>query len=149
MSTIRRFRKQSNIQFIDTMMELTNHTVFYANRLPKSVKFIWTTKLCDFCQEALLLLNKGNAIHFTNKDEYTKRKLFFEEALGTLNALEQFLTCISLSDYYDYLISKNGNEEEQSDPYPFQKWGELLDKERSLIKAILKADSLKAQVLSK
>lgn len=147
MSTLTRFRKQSAIQFINTMMELTNHTVTYANKLPKSVKFIWTVKLCGLCQDSLIDLHTVNVIYFTNREEYMRRKVLLENVLGRLDTLEAFLTCIALSPYYGYIDDKKNNVFEIEDGYPFRRWGELLDEERRLIKGLLNSDAKRVEQL--
>ena len=141
MSTLVRFRKQSKIQFIDTMIELTNHTVTYTNKLPKSVKFTWSVKLCGLCQDTLIDLCQANVIYFSNKEEYLRRKALLESALGKLDALETFLTCLALSEYYGDIANTKGNVFEIEDGYPFRRWGELLDEERYLIKGLLSSDA--------
>ena len=125
------------------MIELTNHTVTYTNKLPKSVKFTWTVKLCGLCQDTLIELCQANVIYFSNREEYMRRKTLLESALGKLDALETFLTCLALSPYYGNIDDTKSNVFEAEDGYPFRRWGELLDTERSLIKGLLSSDAKK------
>ena len=132
MSTIKRFRNPSGVQFIDTMKELVAHTVFYINRMPKSTRFIWQTKICDLAQNALIRVARANAIRIKDNETFLLRRRLLELAMGDIDALEIFLSTIAIGGYFAE-ISKGSD-------YPFLHWGELMDKERNLIKKVIAKD---------
>lgn len=132
MSTLKRFRNPSGVQYIDTMKELVAHTVFYINRMPKSTRFIWQTKICDLAQSALINVARANAIRIVDDETFNLRRRLLLLSLGNIDALEIFVSTIAIGGYYKD-ISKDGD-------YAFLHWGELMDKERNLIKKVMEKD---------
>lgn len=143
MSTLVKDRKQSAVQFLATMRQLVNHTVMYAGRLPKSVRIVWTFPMVKLAQDAMVELHCANAIRKPKlESDYVKRRSHLHNALGYLDALEEFVSCIGVSVYRkdvtrmsDYQERNEGNE-----PYAFFEWGYLLETERKLINGLLKKD---------
>lgn len=114
------------------MKELVAHTVFYINRMPKSTRFIWQTKICDLAQNALIRVARANAIRIKDNETFLLRRRLLELAIGDIDALEIFLSTIAIGGYFAE-ISKGSD-------YPFLHWGELMDKERNLIKKVIAKD---------
>lgn len=132
MGTVARFRNPSGIQFIDTMKDLANHTIFYINRLPKSTRFIWQTKICELVQDALIHVAKANSVFVKYESDYTYRRRLLQSAMGNIDALEIYLATLATGGYYNSIA--------KGEDFPFLKWGELIDRERSLIKKVMTKD---------
>ena len=141
MSTICRFRNPSPIQYLKVANDLTSHTSFYLDRMPKSTKFTRQIKLNNLVQDTFLILNKANVLrNFKTIEEYERRKGYFKSALENLFAFECFLSVLAQNDNYYKLIS-------QGSSYAWEHWGELLDTERKLIYGILEKDKEKKSTL--
>ena len=139
MSTLSRFRKPSSVQFIDTIEDLISHTTKYLKRLPKSDRFIWVTDLCSLVKRIGIECISANAIkEFKIEQDFANRRDHLQKALGYLNALDFYLTIVAKDEEKYKAISKGSNDED----YPFIRWGELIEKERGLIKGVLKKDEM-------
>ena len=117
------------------MNELTSHTSFYLDRLPKSTKFTWQIKLVGLVQDAFIDVNRANAIKITTQKDYEERRLILQRVLECLASLDCFLSVLAQNDNYYAMITRDSEND-----YPWQHWGDLIDKEAKLIKGVLKKD---------
>lgn len=133
MSTRSDQRTQSPIQFLETASELVTSTWFYMRKGPKSYRFIYQTDVCKMINSCYMHLHVANSIKA--KDDHSKqaKRGHLQEALGLLQAYEAFLD----------LIRKTLDRETQVtnkrfiDVSAWEKFGELISKERALILGVL------------
>lgn len=128
MSTLVKDRKESKIEFIENMRQLVAHTWKYISKFPKTTRFIFQTKLCDYVNDAFRHIISANSIYIKTKEDVAQRRTHFNEAIGLINSFEALLDIVQLS-YKQYVTD-----------YGWSHWGDLIIKEISLLKGIIKKD---------
>lgn len=138
MSEVRkRNRKVSSIQYIDTARELVVHTVHCCKKFPKSVMFFYTKEICDTAREIYKNVCRANAIIPKCALDVELRYKFLKSTLGIIDALDGLLG-IADEDIGDL---KDSNGKLIISDYGWVHWGELMEKETNLIKAVLQSDA--------
>lgn len=125
---ITKYRTESPVQFIQTMRDLFSHTAFYLNRLPKAMKFVWHVPMVDICRWMLSELIEGNSCK-----NMAKRTEKFDAVLLKLDVFEESLSAIASND--EWFSAINGDDPQGC--YPFVRWGELIDRERNLLRKVI------------
>lgn len=147
-------RRESGIQYIDTARELVVHTIGYARKFPKSMMFLLTKDIVDTAKSIYTNVVIANSCKPTSADAVKFRRAHFDEARGQIDALDGLLS-IALEMYSEKLLEKSvkttdkdGNERVKKQgisDYGWVHWGELLEKEKKLIKGILAVDAKNIQ----
>lgn len=137
MSTLKRKRHLSGVQFIDTTIDLINHTNKYFKKLPKSTMFTWQQDMIRLLHQVLLYENKANVVMVKSKEEYQKRKDNLTDALGCLNSFECLLQCLEYDDNYFSILNE----------FAFKEWGRLIIEVRKLLLALIKKNEEKGSAL--
>ena len=91
MGTVIRFRNLSGIQYIDTLRQLADHTVFYASKLPKSVTFTLKNPLSQYALDACCNAVRGNAVFVQSNADYELRRSYLLASYACLESLEELL----------------------------------------------------------
>ena len=138
MSSVRKNqRKESKRQFEDTARELVVHTLAYAKKLPKSAMFLLTKDIVDLSRNIYKCVICANKFYPSTKLDIDERYKLFKMALGYIDTLDCFLGLAK--DAYGGM--RNAKSEPIISEYGWLHWGELLDKESNLIKAVLTSDA--------
>lgn len=120
-------RKESHVQFITTAGELLKHTTSNCLKFPKRITFFISTDLVKTAQEIYRDLVYANSLYLFTKEHAVKRKELFEKSLGYLDYLSSML---------NVAIVYVPNTKE----VVWSKWTKLIDREKDLIKAVIKSD---------
>ena len=120
-------RKESHVQFITTAGELLKHTTSNCLKFPKRMTFYCSIKLVDTAQNIYRDLIYANSLHLFTEEHAKKRKELFEKSLGYLDFLSSML---------NIAIVYVPNTKETV----WSKWTKLIDREKDLIKAVMKSD---------
>lgn len=120
-------RKESHVQFITTAGELLKHTTSNCLKFPKRITFFISTDLVKTAQEIYRDLVYANSLYLFTKEHAKKRKELFEKSLGYLDYLSSML---------NVAIVYVPNTKEAV----WSKWTKLIDREKDLIKAVIKSD---------
>lgn len=120
-------RKESHVQFITTAGELLKHTTSNCLKFPKRITFFISTDLVKTAQEIYRDLVYANSLYLFTKEHAEKRKELFEKSLGYLDYLSSML---------NVAIVYVPNTKEAV----WSKWTKLIDREKDLIKAVIKSD---------
>lgn len=120
-------RKESHVQFITTAGELLKHTTSNCLKFPKRITFFISTDLVKTAQEIYRDLVYTNSLYLFTKEHAVKRKELFEKSLGYLDYLSSML---------NVAIVYVPNTKE----VVWSKWTKLIDREKDLIKAVIKSD---------
>lgn len=131
-------RRPSEIQYIDTARELVVHTLSYARKFPKSLTFLFTKDIVDCARKVYTEAMIANSCFPNKKEAVIFRYNHLMEAKGQLDALDGLLS-IALEMFSNKLI-ENEKGKNISD-FGWVHWGELIDKEKNLIKKVLASDS--------
>lgn len=120
-------RKESHVQFITTAGELLKHTTSNCLKFPKRITFFISTDLVKTAQEIYRDLVYANSLYLFTKEHAVRRKELFEKSLGYLDYLSSML---------NVAIVYVPNTKEAV----WSKWTKLIDREKDLIKAVIKSD---------
>ena len=120
-------RKESHVQFITTAGELLKHTTSNCLKFPKRMTFYCSIKLVDTAQNIYRDLIYANSLYLFTDEHAKKRKELFEKSLGYLDFLSSMLNI-------EIVYVPNTKETVWS------KWTKLIDREKDLIKAVMKSD---------
>lgn len=120
-------RKESHVQFITTAGELLKHTTSNCLKFPKRITFFISTDLVKTAQEIYRDLVYANSLYLFTTEHAVKRKELFEKSLGYLDYLSSML---------NVAIVYVPNTKEAV----WSKWTKLIDREKDLIKAVIKSD---------
>ena len=120
-------RKESHVQFITTAGELLKHTTSNCLKFPKRMTFYCLIKLVDTAQNIYRDLIYANSLYLFTEEHAKKRKELFEKSLGYLDFLSSML---------NIAIVYVPNTKETV----WSKWTKLIDREKDLIKAVMKSD---------
>ena len=146
MGTVVRFRNQSGIQYIDTLRQLADHTVFYTSKLPKTVTFTLKNPLCQYALDACCNAVRGNAVFVQSDKDYELRRSYLMAAYSCLDSLEELLHVAAIR-YYHSISNKEKEDDESKDgdekpeSFPWREWGRLIFEARNLLKQVMKSDS--------
>ena len=129
MSVIEAKRKQSGVQFLNTAMKIAEHTFKYttSKKFDKCDKDV-VRRVRDLSLEILVEVEKANAIFPKCQIDVEQRYIHFISAIGSCEALCSLLSVVK------YSITN------KITAYGWQKWGEYLGEEISLIKGIITSD---------
>lgn len=130
-------RNESKVQFIDTARELVEHTLKYVHKLPKRATFYLSIRIFDYSAKVYESVVSANEYYPTTSLDIEQRKILFKQAQGYLSSLDYFLGLAK--DSYGGLKNEKGNP--IISEYGWVHWGELIKKEKSLIKSVLSSDS--------
>ncbi len=120
-------RKESHVQFITTAGELLKHTTSNCLKFPKRITFFISTDLVKTAQDIYRDLVYANSLYLFTKEHAVKRKELFEKALGYLEYLSSMLNVAII-----YVPNTKSTV--------WNKWSELISKERQLIKKVIESD---------
>lgn len=123
-------RNESKIQFVDTARELVVHTLHYARKFPKAAMFLLTKDIVDYAKNVYLHTVCANDIFPKTPADVESRKKHLDFTIGCLDTMDCFLG-IMKDDYSDAKITD----------YGWVHWGELIFKEKNLIKKVLASDA--------
>lgn len=124
-------RKESHVQFITTAGELLKHTTANCLKFPKRLTFFISTDLVKTSQDIYRDLVHANSLYLFTKEHAVKRKELFETALGHLDYLSSMLNIAIV-----YVPNTK--------PTVWDKWTKLIDREKDLLKAVIKSDEKRA-----
>lgn len=128
-------RRESPIQFLATMRDLTALIWSVMGRCPKHTRFIYQTKICNTASDCYLHLIIANSIYAKNDADTKQKRAHLFEALGLLNALEAMLeivmTMVPLS-------KEDSNDERYIKMSIWEQIGGMIGDERKLISGLLK-----------
>lgn len=129
MSVIEAKRKQSGVQFLNTAMKIAEHTFKYttSKKFDKCDKDV-VRRVRDLSLEILVEVEKANAIFPKCQIDIEQRYIHFISAIESCEALCSLLCIVK------YSITN------KITAYGWQKWGEYLGEEISLIKGIINSD---------
>ena len=150
MPPVIRFRNPSPVQFIDTMRQLADHTVFYAARLPKSHTFTYRNPLSQLALEACVNCVRANSVYLATEQDFITRRNYLLAAYANLDALEEMLHVIAIR-YYEVIAPRKKRDdekekeeqaesEEEQEDYPWLRWGKLISEEREQLKKVMQSD---------
>lgn len=131
MSVIKSERSTSSAQFIETARDLLIFTIGIAERSPNRHSTYICKPMVDIATKVLQEIIEGNSIFPANAEEAQLRLNHFIEAKATLEALiVQIGVAIEVFNRSGYKI-KEGE---------ITRWMYLVDKERKLLKGLIRAD---------
>lgn len=84
-------RKQSSIQYIDTMRRLAADIFAFSNRLPKRYAFRLANPLCQHAYECLYHLKAANMTFVNDDESFRKRIGHLDDARTELDHVETLL----------------------------------------------------------
>lgn len=128
MSVIKSKRGKSSVQFMQTGLDLVNHTISIVRKFPKSVTFYISVPTANAAKEMYANLKKGNSIIPQTKHELERRLDYFQDAYASLQVLSSEID-MAVEHQIDEIAEGN-----------ILRWLELLDKEERLIRAQIKGD---------
>ncbi len=134
-------RNESVIQYLDTARELRVHTIENAPKFPKRVTFYISTNLANLSAEIYKHVATAQNIYLKYPEDFPVRRRELQLAYGKLCALDCEVGIAK--DYYDKLNAKTREECKISD-YAWLHWGELIFKEKNLIRKVLESDESRA-----
>lgn len=126
MSVIKSKRSVSPVEFIHTARELEIYTIRKVVNFPKRYTFYVSQPLAESATRVHKLVKAGNSIYPTNKHEAQLRRDYFLKALAELQSL------VSQIEIANELFSVEANS--------MKMWGELINKEDRLLRAVLKKE---------
>lgn len=130
MSVLVADRRQSKAEYVNIARELLEHTLHQAKKFPKSITFYVTQDYVMYIRNCYVYVSTANGIYL-NKENYDLRKQYLQKAYTSLLQFESLLS-ILFNSYYTCQTS-----------YSWKHTGELLSKEKTLIKAVIDADTKK------
>jgi len=118
------------------MRDLVSLTWTNVRKCPKSTRFIYQTKLCEIVENAYFHLITVNSIKVKTEGDRQLRRNHLFEALGLINSLEALLSIVQ--DNLEKERSPSGKR--YINVNSWKVWGDLIDKERSLVLGVIKQD---------
>ncbi len=136
-------RGLSGVQFIDTARELFIHTITYARKFPKSAMFFVTKDIADKARAVYNHVIAAQSVGRPRRQaDIEIRYRHFKEAIACIYNLSALIG-VSI-DMYDLIKSEKGDDDKANknkiSDYGWTHWAELMDKEESLIKAVIESD---------
>lgn len=128
MSVLKRNRKESTLEFINTAIELEIFTIKQVIKFPKRYQYIITNDILRLTKDCLFNVKSANEIYPTNKIELEIRTKYLLDAKCNIS---------NLYTQIDILIQLCEIEIKEQN---IIKWMELITKEEQLIKSLLKKD---------
>lgn len=122
-------RRTSSIQYVDTARELAVHTIQYGRKFPKSAMFLIVKDIVDSARKVYTEVVIANSCYPKSLDDVAFRATHLREAKGNLEALDGLLSMAKVIFQADI-----------SD-YGWLHWGDLINKEMSLIKGVMTSDA--------
>lgn len=131
-------RNESKVEYIDTARELVVRTLKGVRKFPKSATFIISNDIINSANNVFKYVITCQNCFPKSKEDIAFRKNFLVQALGELDNLDCKIS-IAIDLYTTTQEQENKCEIKMSD-YSWATWGELIYKERNLIKKILESD---------
>ena len=126
MSVLKRNRKESTLEFINTAIEIEVFILKECSKFPKRYFYIITKDIIAFSKEILINVRLANDVFPNNKENIDLRKQYFTKALNAINMLYIQIDVINRLFTVRETFMKNLME--------------LLVKEENLIKKIIISD---------
>lgn len=135
MSVLTINRNESKVEFIITARELVMLAVHSLKKLPKSISFNIGNRIYGLTDNIFQNIIRVNSIFINNKQDVEDRHKLCNLILQDLTILENEISIIIML----YHSSLSDNEWEQ--------WGKLIEKEKRLIRALIKSDKERTEKL--
>lgn len=132
-------RNESKVEYIDTARELVIHTIKGVRKFPKSATFIISSDIMKSANDIFRYVIICQNCFPKSKEDIDFRRNYLLQALGELDNLD----CkISIAiDAYSRKTEQDTECDIKMSDYSWAYWGELIYKERNLIKKVLESDS--------
>lgn len=128
MSVLKRNRKESRVQFMQTALDLSVTTIDICKKFPKSLTFYVSIPTVTAAKKVYSSLKRGNRRIPTNQEQLKKRLNYFEEAQDWLQELSSEMD-IAYAFQHDNIAEGN-----------CVRWFTLLDDAINLVNAQIKND---------
>lgn len=135
-------RKESKILYLDNARELVVFTLRFMKKFPKSATFYIATPIMESAINIYKYCATANNRFPKSIKDFEYRKKYLYDALGELDSMD----CNISIAIDSYSISTKDNEitcNIQSSDFSWAYWGELIYKERELIKGVIESDNEK------
>ena len=119
-------RRESAMQYLDTLKDLIAHTWVYLPKFPKTTRFIFQTKMNSVLLDCYNKAIMANLIFIKTRDDWQLKRNLINESIGNLASFEAILSIVIVR-YKQYVSD-----------YGWQQWGKLIAQERSLLAGVLK-----------
>lgn len=134
-------RKESSVLYLDTARELVVFTLKFMKKFPKSATFYIASPIMESARNVYKYCATANNRFPKSEEDFEYRKKYLYNALGELDAMD----CnISIAiEAYSISTKEDTICEIVSSDYSWAYWGDLIYKERGLIKKVIDSDNTK------
>ena len=136
MSVYKSKRGTSAVQYVETARQLQIYTISNCVKFPKRYTYLVVNKIASLAEDIDTHVRLAEAILPTNEHEFQTRRDLLNTAFGLLNSLDDKLQLM-----YD-IVKKNPNWSTEFKwlSNAMLEWGRLIQKEKTLIVGVKKAD---------
>lgn len=136
MSVYKSKRGTSAVQYVETARQLQIYTISNCVKFPKRYTYLVVNKIASLAEDIDTHVRLAEAILPTNEHEFQTRRDILNTAFGLLNSLDDKLQLM-----YD-IVKKNPNWSTEFKwlSNAMLEWGRLIQKEKTLIVGVKKAD---------
>jgi len=136
MSVYKSKRGTSAVQYVETARQLQIYTISNCVKFPKRYTYLVVNKIASLAEDIDTHVRLAEAILPTNEHEFQTRRDLLNTAFGLLNSLDDKLQLM-----YD-IVKKNPNWSIEFKwlSNAMLEWGRLIQKEKTLIVGVKKAD---------
>lgn len=131
-------RRESKAIYLDNARELVVFTLKFTKKFPKSATFYITTSIMESAKNVYKYCATANNRFPKTLEDVEYRKKYLYDALGELDSMDYNIS-IAI-DAYSISTKDDIICEIKSSDYSWAYWGELIYKERELIKGVIESD---------
>ena len=137
-------RKPSAVQYIDTARELVVHTIAYCKKFPKNLTFLLTNKIVALSEKIYVCVVTAQAKFPKSERDIAERRTLLTDALGSIASMDCLLGIAkdlqARTSDAEYGQEAGKEKSKKVSDYGWCHWGDLMDTEERLIKAVLSSD---------
>lgn len=134
-------RRESSILYLDTARELVAFTLRFMKKFPKSATFYIANPIMESARNVYKYCATANNRFPKAKEDFEYRKKYLYDALGELDAMDNNIS-IAIEAYSISTKDETTCEIVSSD-FSWAYWGDLIYRERGLIKKVIDSDNTK------
>lgn len=139
-------RRESQVIYLDNARELVVFTLKFLRKFPKSATFYISSPIMESARNVYKYCATANNRFPKSIEDFEYRKKYLYDALGELDSMDSNIS-IAIDAYSISTKEETTTCEIKSSDYSWAYWGELIFKERELIRKVIESDNSKRKDL--